>query len=590
MLESLFFRVRGSFLSHRRARLKWKENIFPMKSHYLQIVAAAEKAYERYRTLICTDENSLYRGALDNQYDGVIEPGTGSGFLSRCCSLYSCKESRYCRDPELLAHIENACDMILRSAHEDGTHDFLATNYYTPATFEIIEFCRGYKNFVRYMDGTEAELKTRDKMKKALGHWARGCLNGGFHTPNHRWVECAAMAMSYNILGWPELLTKINSYLSEGIDCDEYGEFTERSMGTYNPINDNAMMIMADELGKTELYEYAKRNMELTFSYLEADGTIFTRNSRRQDSGQDRVFPCHIWYHLYLWAGELFGEKKFLKFAQEMYDTAIANGLGAPGYLWLYLERPQLKDFEPDLTGATLPTEYHSFYPNSRILRVRKGDFSYTLLSRNPDFMHIKFGSQTMTVRMCSSFFAVAQFEPETIMKTETGYRMTFRGHGEYKGLFPEPPASPDWDKMNHSLRPVIHSCDLDYTLDVTDREDGADLRIQVDNTPRVPFKLEFVLPAGIRLETDQVMLDTTSGGQLTIKEGDMRIEDLASGSEVTVRGLFAEHMYHKNMRGSIPPRANSFTVYSTGFSPIDREIRIRFSKRAEARPMHKKV
>jgi hypothetical protein len=204
--------------------------------------------------------------------------------------------------------------------------------------------------------------------------------------------------------------------------------------------------------------------------------------------------------------------------------------------------------------------------------------------------MHIKFGRQTMTLHMCSSFFAVAQFEPETIEKTETGYRMTFRGHGEYKGLFPEPPKSPDWDKMDHSLRPVIHSCDLDYTLDITDLEDGVSLHIKVDNTPRVPFKLEFVIPTGMRLETDQVMLDTTSGGQLTIKEGDMRLEDTATGSEVTVRGLFADHMYHKNMRGSIPPAAGSSTVYATGFSPIDRTVEIRFSKREHARPMHTPV
>ena len=561
-----------------------------MKSHYSLVVAAAEKSFEAMRTTICTDENNFYRGALDNQHNSLIEPGTGSGLSHACCVLYSCEESKYYRDPSLLPIIANACEMILRTAHEDGTHDFLATNYYTPATFEIVSIARGYKLFVRYMEGTAAELATRDLMKKAIAHWANGCLNGGFHTPNHRWVESAAMALCYNILGWQPLMDKIRSYLSEGIDCDEYGEFTERSMGSYNPINVNAMMTMAEELNMPELYEYAKRNMELTFSYFEGDGTIFTRNSRRLDNAQDRVFPGHIWYYLYLWAGELFGEKKYLKFADDMFNASVMNGLGCPGQLWLYLDRPQLKTLEPDLTGAVIPDSYHSFYPNSRILRVRKGDFSYTLLSRNPDFMHIKFGRQTMTLRMCSSFFAVAQFEPETIVKTETGYRMTFRAHGEYKGLFAEPPASPDWDKMDHSKRPVIHSCDLDYTLDITDREDGVSLHIRVDNTPKVPFKLEFVIPSGVKLETEQVILTTTANGELTIKEGDMRIEDMPTGSEVMVRGLFAEHTYHRNMRGSIPARPNYFAVYSTDFSPVDRTVEISFSKRAESRPLHKPV
>ncbi len=555
------------------------------------IVAAAERHFESMRRMFCNDPDNFYRGALDSQSNALLEPGTCAGVVNTCCSLYACEESRYYRDPSLLSLIHRACDMTLRVTHPDGTHDFLATNFYTPATFEIVSFCRGYRVFVRNMRGTDEELSARDKMREALALLAKGCLNGGFHTPNHRWVESAAMAMSYNILGWPELLEKINSYLSEGIDCDEAGEFTERSMGSYNPVNDNSMMVLAEELGKPELYEYVKRNMDLTFHYLEGDGTIFTRNSRRQDSGQDRVFPCHIWYHLYLWAGELFGNSQYLKFAQEMFDAAIRNGLGAPSeFLWLYIDRPQLKSFEPDLTGVELPGEYHSFYPNSRILRVRKGDFSYTLVSRNPDFMHVKFGNQTMTLRMCSSFFAVAQFEPEIIEKTETGYRMTFRAHGQYKGLFPEPPESPDWDKMDHSKRPVIHSCDLDYTLEITDLEDGVSLHIRVDNTPRVPFKLEFVLPAGVRVETDQVVLTATENGELTLKHGDLRIEDMPSACAVTVSGLFADHLYHRNMRGSIPPRAKSFTVYATGFSPVDRTVSLRFEKRAEMRPLKKPV
>ncbi len=570
-----------------------------MKAYYPLIVRSSEQGLDRLLSLRCTDENNFYCGAVDSNRDRMIEPGTGSGLIGSACALYVCKDSKYYGDKRLLECITDACEMILRTSHPDGTCDFLATNYYTPATFELIALCRGYKNFVDYAECiVREELIVRDKMVQTITSMAWGCINGGFHTPNHRWVESAAMSMCYNIIRarHPEdpilekLLEKVDKYLAEGIDCDEYGEFTERSMGTYNPINVNAMMVMAEELGKTELHEYAIRNLDLTFYYLEKDGTIFTRNSRRQDSGQDRVFPCHIWYFLYLWAGELFGNKKYLKFAQEMIETSIANGQGAPSVLWLYQEKPQLKELEPDLTGVELPDSYHAFYPNSHIVRCRKGDFGYTLLSRNPDFMHIKFGSQTMTLRMCSSFFAVAQFEPKTILKTETGYQMTFSAHGEYKGNFPTPPETSNWFEMNHKLRPVLHSCELDYTLDITDTDDGVSLHIRVDNTPRVPFKLEFVLPTGVRLETDQVLLDTMPNAWLAVKQGDMRVEDLSTGSVVTVRGLFAQHAYHRQMRGSIPPRANSFAVYSTGYSPIDRQVDIHFAKRTQAKPMSEPV
>lgn len=569
-----------------RARRK---GIYNMKEYYLPIVKACDRSVASMLSRICVDADNFYRGTLDDM-TYLTEPDAGCSLIHGCLVAYSCAESRYYRDPEMLRAVRGACEMLLRTLHPDGTVDFLATNYYTPATFEIQAFCRGYNCFVRCMQGTAEEEETKALLLRTLEKLASGCLNGGFHTPNHRWVECGAMLMSYNILGWPELLKKVKSYLSEGIDCDEYGEFTERSMGCYNPINVNSMMVMAEEGHMPELYEYAKKNLDLTFQYLDGDGTLFTRNSRRQDKGNERYYPAHNWYYLYLWAGELFGNRKYLKFARDMMERSIQLGLGVPGCLWLYLLRPQLKELSPDLSGVEIADHYHAFYPNSNILRVRKGDFSYTLVANNPDFLHIKFGEAMMTVRMCSSFFAVAQFAPEKIEKTETGYRMTFRGHGEYKGLFPEPPETSDWFKMDHSLRPVLHSCDLDYTLDVIDLPDGVRLNIRVDNTPRVPFKLEFAIEAGTRLETDNVIMDTVAGGSIAVKEGRVRLENVRTGSEITLTGLFAEHMYHRTMRGSIPPAEGTFTLYATDYSPIDRTVEMHFSKRTHARAMREKV
>ncbi len=109
-------------------------------------------------------------------------------------------------------------------------------------------------------------------------------------------------------------------------------------------------------------------------------------------------------------------------------------------------------------------------------------------------------------------------------------------------------------------------------------------MRIRVDNTPHVPFKLEFVVPAGTRLETSQVILDTTAGGELAIKQGDARLENVETGCEVTVRGLFANHMYHKTMRGSVPQRKDAFSLYATDWSPVNREIALCFSHREHAR------
>lgn len=560
-----------------------------MKKHYLRIVACADAALPRTLSRVSVNPDNMYRGAMDDM-TYLIEPGSATGLVSYLCALYACADSQHHKDPALLMPIINAAEQTVRTAYPDGTSDLLATNFFTPATFELQSLCRGYRIFKAHMGSTPKEMEAHNAMLKAVETLARGCLNGGFHTPNHRWVECAALVMSYNILKWPELMDKCRAYLSEGIDCDEYGEFTERSMGVYNPINVNSMMVMAEEGSMTELYEYAKRNLDLTFSYLDGDGSVFTKNSRRQDKGNDVTYPAHVWYYLYLWAGEKFGNAKYLKFADRMFEESIMAGRGMTCPLWLYVERPQLQTLEVDTSDVIIPDTYHAFYPNSNILRVRKGDFSYTLLANNPDFLHVKFGKATFTVRMCASFFAVAQFAPASIEKTATGYRMTFSGHGEYKGLFPTPPPSPDWDKMDHSLRPVLHSCELDYTLDITDLDDGLKLAITVDNTPRVPFKLEFAIPAGTRCETNNVIFDTVAGGNIVVKEGKARLENVETGSEVTIEGLFGSHMYHKTMRGSIPPMEGAFSLYATGFSPIRQDVTLRFSKRAHARAFNQEV
>ena len=114
-----------------------------------------------------------------------------------------------------------------------------------------------------------------------------------------------------------------------------------------------------------------------------------------------------------------------------MLEKGALAGRGMASPLWLYMDRPQLKTLEKDVSQDVIPEHYHAYYPNSNIVRVRKGDFTYTLLANNPDFLHVKFGKATLTARMCSSFFAVAQFAPKALEKTDTGYRMTFSGHGE---------------------------------------------------------------------------------------------------------------------------------------------------------------
>lgn len=561
-----------------------------MNAHYLLMVRACERSYEAMLRRRNTDPASAYRGGCaDRCY--ITEPGTAPSLIGSACCLYVCPESYLYKKESVLTVIEECVEMIERCLHEDGTWDFLATNYYTPATFEIQSFARGYCMLRDGCDKNAREQAVLDKMLHALTRMGEGCLNGGFHTPNHRWVESAALMMLTNITGRRDFAEKAERYLMEGIDCDEFGEFTERSMGCYNAVNVNALMIMAEEGNKPELYEYVKKTLDLSFSYLDWDGTLFTKNSRRQDAANELFYPEGAWYYLYLWAGYLFGSRKYLRFASDMLEDAARGGRPLPGgYLWVYEKFPALKEAEIDFADVSYETSYTRFFPASGILRARRGRFTATLAANKPDFLYLKFGRKELSLRMCASFFAVAQFEPGKIEKTEHGYGMYFRAHGEYKGQFTTSPETSDWYKMDHAARPVIHPCELKFLLELIPLEDGFDLHIRVFNTPEVPFKLEFCLPAGTRLETDNFISDVTAGGSMVIKSGSARFEDGETGAAVTVTGMFAKHLYHTTMRGSIPSKDGCFTLCCTDFSPLDRTLTFRYYEQERARRMDEKV
>ena len=67
-----------------------------------------------------------------------------------------------------------------------------------------------------------------------------------------------------------------NTYLKEGIDCNEDGEFSEKSAGNYNRINNDAMILLSQVTGDTTYEQHVLRNLRMMLTYIEPDGSIFT--------------------------------------------------------------------------------------------------------------------------------------------------------------------------------------------------------------------------------------------------------------------------------------------------------------------------
>lgn len=546
-----------------------------MKKHYKEIVRACDKAVERLMAVTITETDHPHYGGVLSKAEGYVTPGASIGCMLTYTPAYYNKHSAYFKDDELLSYMNRAIEYTLNIQREDGTIDLLISNFYSaPDTgFVMHNIGRVYK----IMDAnanTEKELEIKDKLLTLIQKAGEGLRDGGFHTPNHRWVEAAGLALAYNITKDETFKDMALMYLAEGIDIDENGEFTERSPGIYNAVSDNALMILSEELNKPELMEHAVKNLEMMFFYFDPDGTVFTQNSVRVDKGEGmpgKSFYPTNYYHIYLKAAYLKKNPRFAKMADLIFESAKKGAAGVPGNLWLYMTVDGLSEYEPAV--EELPDEFEVFFKPSNIVRKRKCDFGVTLLGGSPNFLFVQKGRLRCYARMCASFFAVAQFKAEEILKTDSGYRMEFTAAGRYRWPFETPPNTSVWDEMDHSKRKSVNEISLNFAVDFIISDSGVMMDVKTEGCDRVPLKLEFCFTGGCSVDGPGFMIDGTAGN--SIIAGDGIVKASMGLNEISVGPGFAEHKYASAMRGSVPKSKNDFTVYFTGFSNIEKTIEI---------------
>ncbi|MBN2557571.1 MAG: hypothetical protein JXB33_02310 [Clostridia bacterium] len=547
-----------------------------MKKHYIEIVRACDEAADRYMAMTGTDLLGFGYGAIITGEDGFAVPGASIGCVLTYASAYCNPDSRHYKKEGLLAAMDAALDYTARIQRPDGTFDLLISNFLSaPDTGFIMH---GMARAYRIMDSCSelaGEKWVRDKLYEIIEKASIGLRDGGFHTPNHRWVEAAGLAMAYNITGDASLKDMAMRYLAEGIDIDENGEFTERSPGIYNAVNDNALIILSRELNLPELAQHAARNLEMMFTYIEPDGSVFTQNSVRVDKGEGmpgKSFYPTNYYPIYLEAAYLLKNDSFAEMADRIFESALRGGKGVPGASWLYMTEEGLKDYEPG--KGSIPDEYEVFYRPSGIVRKRKGAVGMTLLANSPNFLFVQNGNLRCYARICASFFAVAQFKAGEITRTDDGYRMEFTASGRYRLPFETPPSTNAWEEMDHSARGTVKELNLEFTVDISLGDDGAVMKVSTSGCDRVPLKIEFCFTGGCRLTGESFMLDGVPGGSVIASGGDVRAE--LGLDSLSVGPAFAVHRYASSMRGSVPQDMNGYTVYFTGYSNIDKTIEIK--------------
>ena len=532
--------------------------------HYHKIVRDTEKRADFFLNHQILDPREPNYGGLLTE-GGLVQAKSTMYGAANLIALYCNQDSRYHQDRRLLDRVRIALAYVKRQHNEDGTFDYINCNFNAaPDTaFCLKGLLPSWRLLCMKEDADSTALKNdiADIFRRA----AYGIMQGGFHTPNHRWAIASILMACFNMFGDESMKAVADSYLLEGIDCTGDGEYAERSAGGYNAVNNDAMILLGEETGDESYFGHVVRNLNMMFTYVEPDGSIFTNNSTRQDYGR-KVYPENYYFE-YLYMAHRTGNAAFAAAANQIMEDIIERGHLAPDCLPDLMANPQLVGWKPE--GCGFPTQYRRNYRDSGIVRVRRGDTSYSLLNNSDRFLYFQTGALTASLRIGVTYFDQRSFRIQQLEEREGGFTLHYKAAGWYYKPFKENPGTTDWWAMDNASREKIHGPDLQFTVWVDEVEDGVSVRIKTEGCPKVPVKVELCLSKGCSVHSEHFMTEGAAGGSIVAASGTVTVE---KGVDVMRIGpAFGTHHFVGGYAGSETASRDHFTLYFTDYSHFDR-------------------
>lgn len=481
--------------------------------------------------------------------------------------------SRHRGDPALLGPLEQAAAYLRAAQHDDGTVDLLTTNFHSPPdTAFVIESVSPVAALLRRAD-VPAEARLRGQLDTFLRRAGEALVTGGVHTPNHRWVVCAALARLNDLFPDPRYIARIDQWLAETIDLDPDGQYTEKSTSVYSPVVNRALLTVARLLGRPELNEPVRRNLEMTLYYVHPDGEVVTEASKRQDKYQRGSMSRY--YYSYRTLARLDGNGRFAAMARQIERIAASQ---LTRELLTFLEEPEFGDDLPP--AQPLPDDYAKVFAFSHLARIRRGDASGTVLAQNSTLFSFRKGAAALeAVRFASAFFGKGQFIGDALVVRPDGYHLEQKLEGPYfQPLSSTQIAGGEHVRMapNGTLavggRAAREQSNIRHlTSRAVVAEEGGRFRLTLDitGTAGVPVAVELAFRHGGRLEGVEPVAGVADAHLL--KAGTGRFT--AGDDTITFGPGQAEHTWTQ-LRGALP-KWDGQSVYLTGFTPFRLNLEI---------------
>ncbi len=542
-----------------------------MKAHYERVLRDTEKRVQQALRTQNLDKTSPYYGAYVMP-NGVYMQKHALYQIATLSAAYCCKDCRYYHHEEVLNSMLLGLDYVDSTQHENGLFDYITCNFFSaPDTAFCIGIILPSYRWLRQQKQLCAEeviLKTR--LETIIHKGGRGLLEGGFHTPNHRWAIAGMLAQCGRLFGEEDLTQASFAYLKEGIDCNEDGEYSEKSAGNYNGVNNQALLFLAEALEDDSYEQHVIRNLRMMLTYWEPDDSIFTANSTRFD--KDRLVFPDGYYFFYLYLGAKYNIPEFLAMANYIFQIIFEKNLLSPDLLSRFMLHPELVALESDLCST--PTAYNAYYADSGIARVRRERFSYTVMKDKSNFLYVHNGSVKLAVKIGGSFCEHRAFRAEKMWEENGEYHLHQTMRGWYYLPFPEKPATSDWWQMDNASRPKKLGPNMDIDVTVRDTADGIEVDIRTSGVKGAPWRVELAFSGIDRLENSHISMPIHGDEVLVLKDDFLTVANRSAS--MTVGPCFGVHHFTEGKEDSEAKTPGCATVYLTDYTEFHHTITIR--------------
>ncbi|MCM1025575.1 MAG: hypothetical protein NC432_04030 [Roseburia sp.] len=546
-----------------------------MEKHYQRIIRDTENRVVKSLEIQILDPASpRYGGFADPT--GIVQAKFSIYRAASMAAAYCNQDTVYYHNARVLESILLGLDYVMRVQHGNGLFDFITCNFFSaPDTAFCIKKLLPVYEYLAGRAGSEklpeGERQILEKTERIVRAGAYGLLEGGFHTPNHRWAIASLLMACSRLFDSKEMEEAAFTYLNEGIDCNGDGEFAEKSAGNYNRVNNDAMILLSEATGDDTYDQNAVRNLRMMLTYWEPDDSVFTANSTRFD--KDRLMYPKDYYLEYLKMGLKYDIPELLQMCNTLFEIIERRQITSPDFLIWFMLHPEYRTLEVE--GSYKRPDFGRYYPESGIARAQRGRYTYTVMNGKSNFFYFHNGTVKLEMKVAGSFCEHRAFKSEKMERLSEGeYHLSQTMRGWYYLPFEEKPETSDWWKMDNASREKKLGPDMQIDVWVKEAENGVDIRVKTSGVEGAPWRLELAFTGVNFLTGESVEMPLTGSEVIVLKKG---YAEVGNGRDALIVGPgFGEHHFTEGKEDSEAKTPRAATLYFTDYTAFDHVIEIR--------------